>query len=342
MNRPRRKDRHLPANLYFKHGRHWYVKAGQPWKPLAVGPAEALREYADIIDAPRGGCSALIDAAFDAMKARTGESALSVNTIKQYTIAARRLKKILLAFAPEQVKPKHAVAIKLELVKTPNMANRILSFGRQVFDFALEAQLIESNPFAGIRRHREKKRKRLYTWDEWNAIYNGPKTGPRLRVVMDLLFLTDQRIDDVLAIDERDVLDDGPGIRFQQQKTDQPLIIKWNDQLRETVARARALHGKVVKVNFEVKDRPRPLLRTKRGTRPAYKTIYDQWVIAAAAAGVEDAHMHDGRAFSATENDKQHGKAAAQAALGHRTEANTNRYLRDREAKVVKGPRKRT
>lgn len=339
MNRPRRKDRHLPANLYFKHGRHWYVKDGR-WRKLAVDAAEALREYADIIGQPTGGCGALIDAAFDAMKARTGDARLSGNTVKQYTIASKKLKKILLAFSPDQLKQKHVAAIKLALVKTPNMCNRLLSFGRQVWDHALEAQLVDLNPFIGIRRHREKKRTRLYTWEEWNAIY--ACAGARLRVIMDLLFLTDQRIDDVLAIDERDVLDAGPGIRFDQAKTDKPLIIEWNEQLRETIGRARALHGKVVRGNFEIKGRPRPLIRTKKGTRPAYRTIYDQWKVATEAAGVEDANMHDGRAFSATENKRQHGKAAAQAALGHVVEANTNRYLRDREAEVVKGPTKKT
>jgi site-specific recombinase XerD len=339
VNRPRRKDRHLPANVYFKHGRHWYVTGGK-WKKLAVEPAAALREYADIIEKPRGGCGELLGAAYTAMSEREGDGKLAPNTLKQYKIARDRLAKILAAFAPEQVKPKHIAAIKLALAKTPNMCNRLLSFGRQAFDFALEAQLIESNPFVGIKRHREKKRTRLYSWAEWNAIYNGPRTGERLRLIMDALYLTDQRIDDVLQIDERDERPEG--IYFRQDKTGAPLIIKWNDDLRAWWTKCRAQHAKVERIAFSDPTRPRPLFRTKKGTRPAYRTIYDQWVVAAAAAGVEDANMHDGRAFSATENEKQHGKAAAQAALGHVTEQNTNRYLRDRSPKVVKGPAKKS
>jgi hypothetical protein len=70
--------------------------------------------------------------------------------------------------------------------------------------------------------------------------------------------------------------------------------------------------------------------------------VYDQWRRATREAGVDDANMHGGRAFSATEIKKKYGKAAAQAALGHVVEAKTNRYLRDREPELVRGPTKRT
>ena len=49
MNRPRKKDRHLPACVFQRHGAIWYVKRGK-WTRL--GPtsdlAGALAEYARI------------------------------------------------------------------------------------------------------------------------------------------------------------------------------------------------------------------------------------------------------------------------------------------------------
>src|SRR5260221_10800348 len=144
MTRQRRMSGHLPAKMYFKHGRHWYVDAGK-WRPLAKDIGPALKEYPDIVQAPRGGCAELIDAPLEAKKRR--QPPLAPSTLEQYAIAAARLKAILLEFAPDQGKPKHVAAVKLFLPRTPNMANRIMSFGRQAFDFGLEAQLVEINPF---------------------------------------------------------------------------------------------------------------------------------------------------------------------------------------------------
>lgn len=325
--------------MYFKHGRHWYVDHAGIWHPLAVDYAQALGDYAAFIDAPRGGCAGLIDTAFAQMKKRTGDAKLAPNTIRQYGDAAKRLKKILKDFAPEQVKPKHAAAIKREMQKTPNMANRVLSFGRQVFDYALEEQLVELNPFVGIKRHKEKKRTRLILWEEWWKIR---AVAPRrLQLVMDGLFLTDQRIDDVLAIDESDGVE--AGVYFEQSKTGKELIIGWNVDLRAWWDECKALHGKVVRVAFEDKTRPRPLFKTRYGRRPAYKTVYDQWVLACERAGVEDANLHDNRAFSATEMKRQQGggergEQAAQKLLGHDDRRSTKIYLRGREVEVVEGP----
>ena len=337
MNRPRKKDRHLPACMYFRHGRHWYAKAGV-WTPLAKDLGTALREYAALVEAPRGGCAGLIEDAFAAMKKRTGDDKLSDNTIRQYAIAKKRLSKILAKFAPEQVLPKHAAAIKRELQATPNMCNRILSFARQVFDYGLEEQIVESNPFAGIKRHREAKRTRLIQWEEWHRIRAAAPR--RLQLVMDGLYLTDQRIDDVLRIDERDALE--AGIYFRQQKTGKELIVAWNDDLRRWWEECReARGGKVVHVAFEVKDKPRPIFRAKgKATRPGYRTVYEQWVKACEAAGVEDANLHDNRAFSATEAKRQ--GLDPQALLGHDSERNTRIYLRGREVDVVQGPRFKT
>jgi integrase len=91
----------------------------------------------------------------------------------------------------------------------------------------------------------------------------------------------------------------------------------------------------VVHVDFQAKDKPRPLFRTRHGRRPAYKTVYDQWVRACRAAGVEDANLHDNRAFSATEARKQ--GLDPQKLLGHDDPKTTEIYLRDRIVEVVQG-----
>jgi integrase len=152
---------------------------------------------------------------------------------------------------------------------------------------------------------------------------------------MDLLYLTDQRIGDVLKIDTKHVLDDGPGIYFRQQKTGKELIVRWNEQLREAVARARALHGSVEPVNFANKA-ARPLLRNRRGKAPDYSTVALQWRTACRLVEVEDSHIHDIRAMATTDAKRQ-GKDPQKIA-GHEDARTTKIYLRGLEVEIVDGP----
>lgn len=324
----------LPPCVYKSHGAYFHVVRGK-WHPLGRDLPKALAEYArriEQVSTVEGQLDPLINSAFDRMKKRKVDP-LAENTIKQYEIASKKLKHLLRKFStPDQVKQKDAAMVKKLLAPTPNMANRVLSFGRQIFADFVEDQLIDSNPFLGIQRHKEARRTRLIEWAEWERIY--AVAGTRLRAIMDMLFLTDQRIDDVLNIDERDLLEEG--VYFRQSKTGKELIVAWNPDLRATVDRAKGLHGKVVRVAFEIKDRPRPLFRTRLGKRPAYKTVYDQWVRACEVAKVDDCNLHDNRAFSATEAKRQ--GLDPQKLLGHDSERNTRIYLRGREVEVVQGP----
>jgi integrase len=247
-------------------------------------------------------------------------------------VAAEKLKHLLRQFArPDQVKQKDAAAVKVLLGDTPVMANRVLTFGRLVWNDFLEHQLVDENPFVGVKRHRTTARTRNYTWDEWFRIR--ARAGPVLQLVMDGLYLTDQRIGDVLKIDERDLLE--AGIYVKQQKTGKELIVGWNDDLRAWVAACRALRGNVVAVTFDDARRARPLLRA-RGRAVSYQTMSKQWRAACRAAGVEDAHLHDGRAFSATEAKRQ--GLDPQKLLGHDEARTTKIYLRGGEIEVVQGP----
>lgn len=321
MNRPRKKDRHLPKCVYPKHGAYWHVKAGKWTRLPAKGPSTlktALEAYAAIFETPKGGMSALIDEALVHIK-----RSVKPNTAKQYDIAAKKLKRKLIEFSAEQVLPKHVAQLKVSMAGTPNMANRCLSVLRQVFDYALEQQLIESNPAVGVKRHKEKKRERLITADEYDAIY--AKAGPRLQVIMELLILTGQRITAVLRIHRADLVEEG--IRFPQHKTDAKRIVRWTPELRAVVERAKTLNQNI---------RALTVLHNRRGKVPDYRTVRDQWNNACIAAGVLDANLHDLRAVAATEAKKQGINPTA--LLGHTSETQTARYLRSREEPVVDGP----
>lgn len=317
MNRRRQRDKHLPPCVYFKHGAYYLVKAGK-WERLGTEMSEALAEYGRRMETPKGGMAELIEKVY-----REHAPKVAPNTAKQYRLAADSLKAIFAEFSPEQVKGKHVAAIKTAGAKTPNMTNRKLSFLRVVFGYALEWQLVESNPCVGVKRSAEEQRKRYLTDAEWQAIHD--KAGPRLKAIMRLQYLTGQRIGDVLSIRRSQLTD--AGIEFKQQKTDTKLTVKWSQDLRAAVAEALALHRGVPALTLFI---------GRNGKAPDYRSILLQWHEARVAAGVDDARPNDQRAKSLTDAKKQ-GKDPT-ALAGHTKAAMTDRYLRGMESPEVDGP----
>lgn len=315
--RPRKRDKHLPRCVYLRNGSYYFVKKGK-WTKLGRDLQTALTEYANKVTAPKGGMARLID---DALPVIT--KGRSKTTAKQYTLAANRLKTILQEFAPQQVKPKHIAQIRRKMSDTPNMANRMLTVIRLIFDYAVEEQIVDANPATGIKRLEEKTRDRLLSAEEYEAIYK--VAHPRIQSIMELAFLTGQRLMDVVNIHRADLKDDG--IYFKQDKTDAKLIVRWTPELEAAVERAKALSTNVKALT---------LFCNRRGKAPDYKSIYAQWKAACEAAGVEDAQMRDLRAMSATAAKRQ-GKNAT-SLLGHTSPTMTIRYLRDKEVPVVDGP----
>jgi integrase len=319
-------DTHLPPCVYHKHGAFWYVKRipGRKhgkWSKLGTELAGSLAAYAALHETPKGssgGMPDLIDQVLAHIRPK-----IKASTAKQYAVVGRVLKNALTEFSPDQVRPKDVAAIKVSFADKPNFGNRCLSVLRVVFAHAVEWQLVESNPCLGIMRHSEKKRDRYLNDDELAAIY--AKAGPRLQVIIDLLYRTGQRVSDVLAIRRADLTTDG--IRFAQGKTGTKLTVGWSPELRAAVERGKTLNANI---------RALTLLHNRRGKTPDYRTIKLQWDKACEAAGVTDAHMHDVRAKSLTDAKRQ-GKDAT-ALAGHASARMTERYIRLRESPVVKGP----
>lgn len=317
MNRPRKKDGHLPPCVYYRHGAYWYVKAGK-WTRLGTSLREAMNAYAALHEVVKGSMPELIQEALKHIL-----KAVRPSTAAQYKSVGNKLAKMLVEYQPQQVKPKDITGIKRALIATPHICNRALSVLKLVFDYALEEQIVDSNPVVGIKRYQEAKRNRLLTLDEYRAIYS--HAGPRLQVIMDLCIRTGQRITAVLRIHRNDLTDEG--IRFPAHKTDEKVTVPWTPELRAVVDRAKSLHKNITALT---------LLHNRKGKVPDYSSVRLQWQTACTAAGVADARIHDMRAFAATWAKKQ-GKDP-RALLAHTTEAQTVRYLRGKEEPVAEGP----
>lgn len=316
--RKRQHSRHLPPCVYHRHGAYYLVR-NKKWIRLGDDLSQALVEYARLHDSLTStGMRGLIQDALPYITRGRAES-----TKNQYMVAARKLQEILADFNPNQVTHKTVVQIRRGLAETPNMANRCLTVLRLVFDYAIEEEIVDNNPCIGIKRLPEKKRDRLVANDEFARIHRAAPL--RLQLMMEIAYLTGQRLMDVVTIHRSDLRPEG--IYFKQEKTDAKLIVAWTPQLREAVDRAKALGGKINALT---------LFHSSRGTAPAYRTVYDQWTRACKAAGVQDTDLRDLRAMAATEAKRQ-GKNAT-ALLGHASSTMTQRYLRDREVPIVQGP----
>lgn len=312
--RPRKKDRHLPACVYHHHGAYWLVKGGI-WKRLG---RELPAEYQLKALRPRTAFSSLVDAAMVTIK-----PGVSKSTWGNYTVAAERLKEAFKHFQPHQITTADVWEFRDGWAETPNMTNRCLSLLTQIMNYAVRRRMIQSNPVFGVDKHEEKQRDRLLTKTEYAAIY--AKSGPRLQCIMDMLYLTGQRVNDVLKI-RRDALTED-GVYFKQQKTGKKLLVRWTPELRAAVERAKQL----------TKDIPTlTLFSGRRRKAPDYRSVKLQWDVACVAAGVSEAQMRDLRAMSLTEAEDEGKNPTALA--GHSSESMTKRYLRGKKIAKVDGP----
>lgn len=317
--RPRKKNRHLPACMYLKHGCYYYVKK-KKWHRLDPDFQTALLAYAKLtIGGTDNGMPQLIDRVMIEMR-----KTLKKNTLMQYELAAQRCKEVFAEFEPNQVMPKHIAAYKVAMSDTPSMANRIISFLRMVFRYALEWQLVDSNPCMGIRRYPERSRERYITDDEFSAILAHCK--PHTRNMFLMSYLTGQRIGDVLAIKLSDVTE--KGIFFTQEKTGARLIVAATDDVLNLI--------KNIMDNRPESEYDRLFASNRAGRPVAYTTAKEAFAAARKLAGVEDATIHDIRAKSLTDAKRQ--GLDAQKLSGHTDARMTARYIRAREIDIAQPP----
>lgn len=310
--RPRKKDRHLPACVYLRGSAYYYVKKNV-WTKIGDDLPTALKEYTKKVAAPTERMPGLLARYIEELE-------LAPNTIRAYKFAADKLSPILEEFEPHQLTSRDIEQILYHHRKTPSMANVMRNVLVGALSLAYTLQMVDRNVAKDVAPLPEKKRTRYITDEEYAAIYS--KATPTMQVVMDLCYLTGQRIGDVLSIRYADITDEG--IHIVQQKTKHRMIVAAGPDLLSVIARAKSLHQSVKGLT---------LLHTRQGKQFAYSTIRTLWGRACNAAKVEDAHIHDLRAKAATDA-KKYG-LDSMSLLGHQTESSHRRYQRSRETVVA-------
>ena len=305
----------LLPRMYWKNGRYYYVKQNK-WNTLSSNHNDALRQYADL-EAPKSGWGDLVAATY------ADFDTLAENTKKQYNGIRPKIVHGFSDFEPHEIMGTHIYQFLEQYRSTPNMANRMLSVLKRIFTKGVRLGACDFNPSAGVARFDEDKRKRYITDEEYKLIYN--QANEVIQVVMDICYLTAQRIGDVLNIKRSDISEEG--ILIVQQKSKARLTVAMTPELAGVIARAKTLRNVPCQWLLHPKG---------KATAYAYSSIKSAYQRAVSASGVTDATLHDLRAKSLTDLKKAGGDP--QKLAGHRLESTTLRYLRGIESPLVSGP----
>lgn len=206
-------------------------------------------------------------------------------------------------------------------------ANRAKALVSHMWNWAREEGITKlPNPCAGVKRFAESGRESAPD-AEMVARVMAVSDRP-LQFAMRLADLIGQRPSDVRKIKETDIKDGM--LHVKQGKTQAKLRIELTGGLAELIEEIRAFKRQIGTITAEllVNESGQPL----RADAMRYR--FDQ---ARAKAGIEKSafQFRDFRAKAATETDEAAGTKAAQALLGHTTEAMTANYIRHKVGRKV-------
>lgn len=245
----------------------------------------------------------------------------------------RELKNLMSFFddppAPlNSIEPQHVRQYLRWRKSAPVRANREKALLSAIWNYAREMGYTAlANPCAGVKGNKETGRD-VYIEDElFHAVYQVADQG--LRDAMDLFYLTGQRVDDTVRMDERDIRNGE--IQITQAKTGAKRRITVEGELATVIDRimTRKASFKVRSTRLIVTDQGMPMTRSMLRSR--FDTAREK-------AGVEKAlfQMRDLRAKAGTDKAESSGDIMqARDQLGHTTVTMTEHYVRDRKGKKV-------
>lgn len=242
-------------------------------------------------------------------------------------------------FTAAQVTPKTVAAYLKQYRDKPRTFNAHRGMIREYLRFSIEQGYRDAgtNPCDAIKTMRVPARARYITDSELRRIKaaccrgkDGKRTRSGLMIcaLIDMAYLTGQRIGDLLTIEWRNVTD--AGIRFKPAKTEgttgAAIVIEWTPRLRALEARLRSLRKE--------RETLVPEVFTKLDGQPyTYSGAHTAWVRAVERAGIREVHFHDLRAKALTDVDESRGTDAAQRMGTHSTQAQTADYIRHKSAR---------
>ena len=263
-------------------------------------------------------------------------------------------------FTADQVLAPDVAEFLLPYRDKPRTHNLYRALLRELMRYAIERGLRTDNPVAAIRTMSERARTRYVTDSELRRIKVGgiygddgkrTRSGLTLAALIDMAYLTGQRIGDLLALRwERDPRElDAPhvtseGLRFKPAKTrgssGAAVLIEWTPRLAALVERLRAMRAaRLLKARMSQRVVSSHVFTTQSGTALTYSGAATAWKRAVKRSGVRDVHFHDLRAKALTDKERAEGMQAARHMGAHSTETQTADYVRARSGARTKATR---
>ena len=336
----------LPKRVFEKHGTYYFVKADGPkrkWTRLSRVKEGLPALYQALAKVTAD------DILQDTMPKLIADWLTEVSTKhakktqENDAYMCREVCKSFVEFRAEQVRPPHVIEFLKSFQTMPRTYNAYRSHIRELMRYAEERGWREpgTNPVDSLRTMTVKARTRYITDYELRrikvgAIYSNPhpKTGHKTKnrsglmlcALIDMAYLTGQRIGDLLTMEWAEVGRDG--ILFEPSKvagsTGAKVFIEWSPRLRNVVERLKEIKRR---------DITRWLFTTQTGHQFTYSGASTAWKRAVKRSGVKGVHFHDLKAKALTDVDETRGIGQAQTMGGHSTQTQTADYIRHKKAK---------
>jgi len=212
----------------------------------------------------------------------------------------------------------------LDARTAPVAANREIAFLSICYSWAVERDIMKTNPCKDVRRNSEKARTRYVTEAEYQAVYQFAADKPHVQAAMEFAYLCRMRLCEVLDLKHSDITQEG-------------LLIRRRKGSRDTVTEITGRLQAAIKL---CKTLPMPnarpinphLIRGKTGgplTESGFQTLWQRLMKHAEQLGIERFTFHDLKARGITDTDGN-----KQTASGHKTAAMIDTY--NRKPEIVK------
>ena len=324
MGRPRKTNRHLPANMMLRHGAYYFVKSGQ-WTRLAGDYGASLVRYAELVGSP-----AKVNTVREAVwhYIETGKGRLAESTLAGYRASAAN---VCAVFGSMSLLDLKAHDVYRYLTAKGNVqANRdrallsaAYSEARRIGSFPKA----EDDPTKGLEyRNPEKARDRYVTDAELDAII--ANASPKLGCIARFIELTGMRQGDALRVRLADLDDDG--FTYWNSKSKRRQGLEWSEELTACVDDAKKLWRRFGR-EYLFESHPKGK-HAKRGPGPYTPSgLRALWRVARAKAGLPDVRLHDLRAKAGSDAGSD---SDAQRLLGHADGKVTRRHYRRKVERV--------
>lgn len=312
MGRRRKHNLHLPRGMSLERGAY-YLRTSTKRTPLGRDFAAAMATYGRLMHAHWQGTTV-----GDVLK-RYLQEVVPLKSQTTQVDEKRAIARLVAVFGdmrPSDLTPQHAYQYLDRRRAAPIASRHEVALLRAALNKAIRWGAIDRNPITGVELPAVPKRTRYVTDAELAAARE--LASERLRVAVDLAYLTGLRQGDVLGLTRASLTDEG--IEVTASKTGKAMVITWTDELREVVKRAKALPPQLP---------GQWLVRTREGERytpSGFASLWQALMRRVKAAGGEPFQFKDIRAKTASDSASL---TEASERLQHSTTAITSaRYMR--------------